>query len=199
MATKVLADKVCKECASVYTPTARHQKWCVGCKKTMDYKRIRNWLFLHPEKIKEYSKRYREKHIEQVRERDRQYNQTPKRRKYLRENDRRYRRKNREKYNARQRKWAKDNKDYVYFMNKKRLRNKKKTPGSHSFEEWVSLKHSYDFTCPACLRSEPEISLTEDHIIPLVKGGTDWITNIQPLCGECNGKKYTKKTYYEIV
>jgi len=67
---------------------------------------------------------------------------------------------------------------------------------THSFGEWELLKKQYGFTCPACKLSEPQITLTEDHIIPLSKGGTDKIENIQPLCGSCNRKKYTKIIRY---
>lgn len=61
--------------------------------------------------------------------------------------------------------------------------------GSHSFEEWENIKRNFNYTCPACGKSEPEIVLTEDHIVPLIKGGTNWISNIQPLCKSCNSKK----------
>lgn len=63
---------------------------------------------------------------------------------------------------------------------------------SHTFGEWELLKKQYGHTCPSCKISEPEIKLTIDHIIPLSRGGSDLIENIQPLCLKCNLKKHTK-------
>jgi hypothetical protein len=68
--------------------------------------------------------------------------------------------------------------------------------GSHTFEEWQELKKKFNYTCPCCGKSEPEINLTEDHIIPLSKNGTDLINNIQPLCLICNISKHTKIVQY---
>jgi len=76
--------------------------------------------------------------------------------------------------------------------------------GSHTLIEWELLKKQYGYTCPSCGKSEPEIRLTEDHIIPISKWNK-WIKkhpeinyecndiqNIQPLCGSCNCKKHNK-------
>lgn len=68
--------------------------------------------------------------------------------------------------------------------------------GSHTKEQWESLKESYNDTCPACFKKEPTIKLTRDHILSLSNGGSDNISNIQPLCVSCNSRKATKTIRY---
>ena len=94
-----------------------------------------------------------------------------------------------------------DNKEYVRWLRSKRSKIKRtlKTNGSfHTFGDWENLKTQYNWTCPSCNKKEPEIKLTEDHIVPLSKGGSDNIENIQPLCKSCNSRKHTKVIKYFV-
>jgi len=76
-------------------------------------------------------------------------------------------------------------------------RLRKRGKGIFSLQEWRDLKKKYKNICPACGRKEPEIKLTRDHIIPLVKGGSNAIKNIQPLCLDCNRRKHAMILAYE--
>ena len=89
--------------------------------------------------------------------------------------------------------------DYRRYQCHLRILRKKQVGGFHTLAEWENLKAQYNWTCPACKKQEPEIKLAEDHIIPISKGGSDNIENIQPLCKSCNSKKMTKIIKYEIL
>lgn len=80
----------------------------------------------------------------------------------------------------------------------KRIRRERlrKFGGSHTKEQWESLKKTYNLSCPSCKRKEPEIKLTRDHIVSLSNSGKDDLENIQPLCVQCNSKKHTKTIKY---
>lgn len=67
---------------------------------------------------------------------------------------------------------------------------------THTEQEWQDLKAHYNFTCLCCRKTEPEIKLTRDHVIPLTEGGDDSIKNIQPLCARCNSKKNKRHIDY---
>lgn len=85
------------------------------------------------------------------------------------------------------RKYVKNNPERIAHLKARRYALEKGAIGSHSFEEWSELKSSYGNVCAFCGSNE---QLTKDHIIPLSKGGSDYIENIQPLCRSCNSRKH---------
>ena len=85
--------------------------------------------------------------------------------------------------------WAKNNSEYTRHNASIQNARRKGAPGSHTLQEWNELKRRCNYTCQRCGRKEPEIKLTKDHIIPISKGGTSDISNIQSLCKTCNCSK----------
>lgn len=68
--------------------------------------------------------------------------------------------------------------------------------GTFTAKEWRNLVVKYGHRCLCCGLQEPKITLTFDHVIPLVVGGRNDISNIQPLCLRCNQKKLLATTDY---
>lgn len=115
-------------------------------------------------------------------------------RKQIKERQIRWYQENKKRVLSQKRKWKKIN--IQKYLHSKRLRKyrEKGAKGKHTLQEWEELKKQYNWTCPDCGKKEPDIKLTEDHIIPISRGGSNWIENIQPLCKSCNSKKHNKLT-----
>lgn len=62
--------------------------------------------------------------------------------------------------------------------------------GTYTKQEWVDLCNRYDNRCVCC---GERATLFPDHVVPTSKGGTNYISNIQPLCRKCNSSKRDKE------
>lgn len=137
------------------------------------------WVKGHIEKSREIKRKWSRAHSEEGSERMR-----------------RWKLENPEKVKIQRRKYKMKHKEKVWFYTQIRRSRMKAVVGSHTLKEWKNIKEYYNHMCLCCKKFEPEIKLSQDHIIPVSRGGTDFIDNIQPLCTLCNSIKCVKDTDY---
>lgn len=83
--------------------------------------------------------------------------------------------------------WKENNKEKVRLYCRIRRAHMRTQSGKFTQDEWENLCKQYDYKCVRCGYEKP---LTIDHVIPVSLGGSSDISNIQPLCGSCNSKKW---------
>jgi len=101
-----------------------------------------------------------------------------------------------------QKRYREKNPEWEKANNRKRRAKKLNAEGSHTEQEWLDKKKEYNYKCFYCGIHESELKykykdkrwwkLTEDHLTPLSKEGTDYIDNIVPACISCNSSKNNK-------
>lgn len=84
--------------------------------------------------------------------------------------------------------------EYVRRASHLRRAKKQSNGGSYTFQEWDNLCKKYENRCLSCGRND--VPLTVDHIVPVSLGGSNDISNLQPLCKSCNCKKRTRIVDY---
>lgn len=92
--------------------------------------------------------------------------------------------------------WKARNIDKVRLAVSQQKYRRKCNLGGFTFERWQSVVAEQESCCAECGLA---CKLTVDHIIPLSKGGTNFIWNIQGLCHDCNTKKSARLTFGEVV
>jgi len=69
----------------------------------------------------------------------------------------------------------------------------KALPATLTTEQWKAILAAYKHRCAYCGKKERKRhSLTQDHVVPVKKGGGTTANNIVPSCRSCNSKKSTQ-------
>lgn len=181
--------KTCKKCdlpkpIESFTVDVRYKDgrypWCAECRRA--------WRQGRKERQAELQRAWNEQHIDRKRAKGRET--------YYR---------HKEEYSAKRREY-----DRTRYQNDPNYRERKDrqtaeknrrrkailygAPAEHHTEqEWLDLCAKYNHYC---LRCKEQLPLSRDHVIPVTQGGSDAITNIQPLCKVCNSWKNNRTIDY---
>jgi hypothetical protein len=101
-------------------------------------------------------------------------------------------RKNWESKQVYHKRYVDKNREYVNDLKLRHYSRKKWAEWNHTLKQREEIKVIYNNKCIWCWESK---KLTKDHIIPLSKWWSNYISNIQPLCRNCNSKKNNKLDY----
>ena len=72
----------------------------------------------------------------------------------------------------------------------RRARKRNAPQNDFTGAQWIEMKEAYGHRCVYCTRKMKR--LTQDHITPLIHGGSHTAINIVPACAFCNSKKRDK-------
>lgn len=137
----------------------------------------RKWQTENPEKVAAFNRKWAAENPEKVSTRGR---------KWAAENP--------EKRAASSQKWKQSHPEVVNATSHRHRTRKTEADGSYTAAEWKALVEHYGGKCLCCGRDN--IKLSADHVIPVAKGGSSNIDNIQPLCKSCNSRKGDKTINY---
>jgi 5-methylcytosine-specific restriction endonuclease McrA len=162
------------KCFSI-RPNGNPQSWCVKC--TSKYIRTN-----YKEKYAKWNHDYYLKNKNRILDRNKEW---------LRNNP--------EKKKLQGHRYNKSHPEIFQIKNSRRRSHLINSTGKFTLKEFCEIKKLYRNKCLCCGKSETEIKLTPDHIVPISKGGSNLIENIQPLCEKCNKSKRDKFIDYRKV
>ena len=145
------------------------------------------WSQRNKARVTAASRRYRLAHpdaVKQQKSTHRQANST-----LLKEYDRRYREQNRAAIQAFKKIWKRVNSAKVAAQKARWRAQKRLAPVNDlTHSQWLEIQEAQDHKCYYCGKRYKG-KLTQDHIIPLSKGGSHTLHNVIAACNTCNAKK----------
>jgi 5-methylcytosine-specific restriction endonuclease McrA len=85
------------------------------------------------------------------------------------------------------------NKDMMKIYNHQYRARKSELPCSYSLFQWFKTQEYFDGACAYCGHHVP---LSQDHFVPVSKGGGYVASNIIPACKRCNSSKSQEDYFY---
>lgn len=92
-------------------------------------------------------------------------------------------------------KWGSSGNSREHAMTRSQRLAAAREKGKHTNAEWAELLELTGHRCVKCLATG---NLVKDHITPIYQGGSDAISNLQPLCIRCNSSKTSDSTDYRL-
>lgn len=160
----------CKQCRNAASRESYQRNKEKILKRTIEYQK--NHPLVREKARAKWKAVHREEYLEQTKARSRRWRET-----------------NRDKDREASREWRLNNPDAYRIIQNRAKARRVGSVGEFTETQWQQLKDAFGYRCPRCGRSEPDITLSIDHIIPLARGGCNDISNIQPLCRACNAAK----------
>lgn len=200
--------KICSTCKMEYPATPeyffRDSPRADGLKyicKKCSYKIYKDYYNKNQEKYAQLRQEYNTKNRDIINKLAREKYRNNREYNILRSKE--YQKRNKEKVKDRQRKYnlreSTKKKWVIYSQHRRNLKKNLRSDLSNS--KWVIIQNAFDNKCAYCGKEE---KLTQDHFIPLSKGGEYSHDNIIPACMRCNSSKnnndffswYPKQQFY---
>lgn len=182
-----------KEVKLFYKDRSRKDGYSSPCKDCKN-KQNQEWTRKNPEAVKLIKEKYVQANVIKVRQTKKSYKERNPEAEQLRAQA--YRRKHQKSRSAYNLEYIRRHPEKALAWIHKRRALKAGNGGAFTSQEWRDLKCRYGYKCLSCGLKEPDVLLTADHVIPLSVGGTNEISNIQPLCRSCNSAKFNRVIDY---
>jgi 5-methylcytosine-specific restriction endonuclease McrA len=187
----MIDGKVCSDC-KVYKPYSEYQRnknnkdgykfRCKPCQRAYDRAHLTEEA---AEKKRQTAREWNKVNSDRIAA-DPRYQESRRRSRH------RHYHKNQAKENQRAVRWMRKNPAQTAAIGHRR-RVLARAAGSFTQAEWDTVIAHYGRRCLRCNATE---RITIDHIIPLSKGGSNTVDNLQPLCHSCNSSKGSKHIDY---
>lgn len=171
---------ICRECKSVYDARYRqknaekiakfqHEYWINNQEKIKI--KFNHWYKENTNRAQETGKRWAKKNASKVRKYQKQWRQE-----------------NQDWLKQYHQEYSKNHPEQALAHLRNRRAKKRNAEITLKPKEWKEIKRSYNDRCVYC----GKLAISQDHVIPMIRGGSHTADNVVPACISCNSSKGAK-------